>query len=102
MTAATTADLARSSEISRRRGDWVIQRIHLPLAGVVTAFLTFRAGGLFPDMTAVVALLLAIALVLRITLAADPFGGWSRFGAVAAFAAAGFASWTLISASWSD
>jgi hypothetical protein len=101
MTVAATADPARSSQMARRRGDWVVQRLHLPLAGVLTAFLAFRAGGFFPDMTAVVALVLAAALVLRITLAADPFGGWSRAGAVAALAAAGFASWTLVSESWS-
>jgi hypothetical protein len=102
MTAAATADSVSSSHLALRRGDWVIQRIHLPLAGLLTAFLTFRAGGFFPDITALAVLVLTVAILLRITLAADPFGGWSRAGAVAVAAAAAFASWTLVSATWSD
>jgi hypothetical protein len=102
MTTTATTDPPSSSDVAVPRGDWAVQRIHLPLAGVLTAFLTFRAGGFFPDITAVAVLVLTVAIVLRITLAADPFGGWSRPGAVAVFAAAGFASWTLISGAWSD
>jgi len=105
MTATATTDPAGPAELPENagtRGDWVAQRVHLPLAGVLTAFLTFRAGGFFPDTTAVVVLVLAVALVLRVTVAADPFAGWSRPGAVAAVAAAGFASWMLVSAAWSD
>jgi hypothetical protein len=102
MTVAATTDPASPSHIALRRGDWVIQRIHLPLAGLLTVFLTFRAGGFFPDITAIAVLVLTVAIVLRITLAADPFGGWSRAGAVAVLAAAGFASWTLVSSMWSD
>jgi hypothetical protein len=102
MTAAATADSVSSSHLALRRGDWVIQRIHLPLAGLLTAFLTFRAGGFFPDITALAVLVLTVAILLRITLAADPFGGWSRAGAVAVAGAAGFASWTLVSGTWSD
>jgi MFS family permease len=80
----------------------VAQRIHLPLAGLLTVFLTLRAGGFFPDITAIAVLVLVVALVIRITVAADPFAGWSRPGAVAVLAAAGFASWTLVSGTWSD
>jgi O-antigen ligase len=83
------------------RGACLADRIHLPLAGLLTAFLAFRAGGFFADTTAVAALVLAGALLLRITLSADPFAGWSRAAAAAVLAAAGFASWTLISARWS-
>jgi hypothetical protein len=90
------------SQTAASREAWAAQRVHLPLAGLLTSFLTFRAGGFFPDITAIVVLVLAIALLLRITVAADPFGGWSRAAAVAVLAAAGFASWTLVSATWSD
>ena len=106
MTVTATSDsidpAARFPETPASRGAWVAQRVHLPLAGALTAFLTFRAGGFFPDITAIAVLMLAIALLLRITLAADPFAGWSRAAAVAVLAAAGFASWTLLSATWSD
>jgi hypothetical protein len=85
-----------------RRGEWVAERVHLPLAGVLTVFLTLRAGGFFPDITAIAVLVLTVALVIRITVAADPFAGWSRAGAAAVLAAAGLASWTLISSIWSD
>jgi hypothetical protein len=105
MTATATTDPtgpARLPEVAPTRGEWAAQRVHLPLAGVLTAFLTFRAGGFFPDITAIAVLVLTVALLLRITVAADPFAGWSRAGAVAVLAAAGFASWTLISGTWSD
>ena len=77
-------------------------RIHLPLAGAVTAFLAFRAGGFFPDTTAVAVLVLAVALLLRVTLAAEPFAGFGRAAAIVLVALAGFACWTLLSATWSD
>jgi hypothetical protein len=102
MAAAATTEPARSEDMARRRGEWVAQRVHLPLAGLLTAFLTFRAGGFFPDITALVVLVLTAALVLRITVAADPFAGWSRAGAVAVLALAAFACWTLVSAGWSN
>jgi hypothetical protein len=102
MTTTATTDPASSADVAVPRGDWVVQRIHLPLAGVLTAFLTFRAGGFFPDITALAVLVLTVAIVLRITVAADPFGGWSRPGAVVVLAAAAFASWTLVSGTWSD
>jgi O-antigen ligase len=47
-------------------------------------------------------LTLALALVLRITLARRPFEGWSPALALASCALAGFAVWTLASALWSD
>jgi hypothetical protein len=105
MTATATSEPAGPASLPENapsRGEWVTRRVHLPLAGVLTAFLTFRAGGFFPDITAIAVLVLAVALLLRITVAADPFAGWSRAGAVAVLAAAGFASWTLISGTWSD
>jgi O-antigen ligase/polysaccharide polymerase Wzy-like membrane protein len=104
MTATATTDPASPAGASSppRKGEWVAQRIQLPLAGLLTVFLTLRAGGFFPDITALAVLVLAVALVIRITVAADPFAGWSRAGAVAVLAAAGFASWTLISGTWSD
>jgi hypothetical protein len=104
MTATATIDHEASTRApaAPRRGAWLAERAHLPLAGALTAFLAFRAGGFFPDATAVAVLVLSAALLLRVTVAADPFAGWSRAAAVAVLAAAGFASWTLLSATWSD
>jgi hypothetical protein len=76
-------------------------RAHLALPGVLTAIFAFRAGGFFPLVTGIAALGLCLLLVARVTVAARPFGGWSRAAAVAALAGAGFASWTLLSATWS-
>lgn len=106
MTATATSDSASSPHDGEPTGpgtgQWVAQRVHLPLAGLLTLFLTFRAGGFFPDITAIAVLVLTVALVIRITVAADPFAGWSRTGAVAVLALTAFACWTLISGTWSD
>jgi O-antigen ligase len=86
----------------RGRAASATRQLHLALPGVLTAFLAFRAGGFFADVTALAVLVLAIAVLLRITVAVEPFAGWSRSAAVTVAAAAGLASWTLISAAWSE
>ena len=60
------------------------------------------AGGYFPDVVAIVAVLLTVALLLRITVARHPLAGWGRTTTVVAGAGALLASWTLASALWSD
>jgi O-antigen ligase len=77
-------------------------RAHLAVAGLVTAYLAFRSGGFFPRGTGVVAAILAIGMVLRVTLSRDPFAGWSPLGGVVAGAGALLACWILISSAWSD
>lgn len=74
---------------------------HLPLAGLLAALLAFRAGGFFPAVTGLAAVAATLGMLLRVTLAPDPFAGWSRAAAAAALAGACFASWTLASALWS-
>ncbi|HEU0318147.1 MAG TPA: O-antigen ligase family protein, partial [Solirubrobacteraceae bacterium] len=73
------------------------------LAGsaVLTIYLGFEAGGYFPGSTAVAAIGVAIALVLRIGLAPDPFSGLSWRSGLAAGSLALLAVWTLVSATWS-
>jgi hypothetical protein len=66
----------------------------------VTLALAFRAGGFFPAVTGLAAIAVAILLLLRVTLAAHPFAGWTRAAGAAALALASFASWTLASALW--
>jgi hypothetical protein len=64
-------------------------------------WLGFRAGGFFPGTVGLVALVLALTLVARITTAATPFSGFSPALALASGALAVFAVWILASAAWS-
>jgi hypothetical protein len=77
------------------------RRAQLPLAGLLTAYLAFRAGGFFPASTGIAATAAALVLVLRVTVAEEPFAGWSPAAMVTGSAAAGFACWVLLSGSWS-
>src|SRR6266496_2645574 len=72
------------------------------LPGALTVYLSFNAGGFFPNTDAFVAILLAGVLIARILLAAEPFAGFSRPLAIAAGTFALYAGWTLLSAAWSD
>jgi O-antigen ligase len=71
------------------------------LAPAAVVYLSFNAGGYFPSATGLVAVVLAQALVLRTTLAARPFEGFSRALAVPLAALALYAAWQLTSATWS-
>jgi O-antigen ligase len=74
----------------------------LLLPGALTVYLSFNAGGYFPNTSALVALVLAAVLALRMLLARRPFRGFSPLLAVAAGTLALFAAWTLLSGVWSD
>jgi len=98
---ATTEEREAIAAQATGRRAWASQA-HLALAGALTAFLSFRAGGFFPAITGLGAIAVAVLLLLRVTLSPQPFAGWSRAAAVVALAGACFASWTLVSALWSD
>jgi hypothetical protein len=66
------------------------------------AYLAFRSGGYFAGAPAIVAIILAIGLVLRLMLADKPFEGFGPAMVCATVGLGGFAAWTLVSASWSD
>jgi O-Antigen ligase len=72
----------------------------VPAAALV--YLAFNSGGFFPFAPAVVALVLLVALTLRLTTARNPLAGASAGLLVAAGALALLAVWTLLSGSWSD
>ena len=72
------------------------------LPALVTGLLAFSAGGFFPGTTALIAIVFALGLVLRITIADRPWEGWSLPLALAAGAMALLAVWILASAEWSD
>jgi O-antigen ligase len=72
------------------------------LPGALVVYFGFNGGGFFPGTPALVALLLTLALFLRIALADNPFGGFSKTLILAVAALALYALWTLLSAVWSD
>jgi O-antigen ligase len=74
----------------------------LLLPGALTAYFAFNAGGFFPGPPAFVAIVLTLILVVRVTTAEDPFGGFSWPLAVAAGALGLFCLWILLSGTWSD
>src|SRR4051794_41508365 len=65
----------------------------LLLPGGLLLLFASHSGGFYPDTAALGVLVLLAALVLRVTLADDPFAGVSRWGAVAAGALRLFALW---------
>ncbi|HYI80373.1 MAG TPA: O-antigen ligase family protein [Thermoleophilaceae bacterium] len=73
----------------------------MPLGGL-TVFLGFSGGGFFPAATAFAALVLCGALVLRITLARNPFAGLNAAVGLPLALLVAFAVLTLTSAGWSD
>ena len=74
----------------------------LALPGVLVVYLSFSGGGYFPGAFSLVAVVLALLLVLRITLAERPFAGYSAVSIAAIVLLALFTFWTLFSANWSD
>jgi hypothetical protein len=74
----------------------------LALPGALTVYLSFNAGGFFPNTPAFVALILAMAVGLRVLLSEHPLRGVSPQLAVAAGALGLFGAWTFLSAVWSD
>jgi hypothetical protein len=71
------------------------------LAPAALLYLSFNAGGYFPSAPGFVAIVFAQALVLRTTLAARPFEGFSRTLAIPLAALALYAAFQLASALWS-
>lgn len=69
--------------------------------GALMVYLGFSAGGFFPGATALVALVLAIAMAVRAAVAADPLAGVSRPLLVSAVAFAAYSIWALVSFAWS-
>jgi hypothetical protein len=82
--------------------DLFLNRWHVTVPGLATAWLGFRAGGFFPGTVGLVALVLALTVVARITTTREPFSGFSPALALASGALALFAVWILASAGWSD
>ncbi len=71
------------------------------LAPAAIIYLSFNAGGFFPSAPGFAAVVFALALILRTTLAARPFEGFSRTLAVPLGALVLFGAWQLASTLWS-
>jgi O-antigen ligase len=71
------------------------------LAPAALIYLSFNAGGYFPSAPGFVAIVFAQALVLRSTLAARPFEGFSRALAIPLAGLVLYAAFQLASALWS-
>jgi hypothetical protein len=88
--------------VSRRRSAESIGLVALVLLAPATLiYLSFNAGGYFPGAPGFAAIVLAQALVLRTTLAARPFEGFSRTLAIPLAALVLYAAFQLASALWS-
>jgi O-antigen ligase len=74
----------------------------LALAPAALIYLSFNAGGYFPSAQGLVAVALAIALVLRTTLAERPFEGFDRPLAIPLVALVLYAAFQLLSTRWSQ
>jgi O-antigen ligase len=72
------------------------------LPALLTVYLAFSAGGFFAGSTGVAAVVVWVALAVRISLAERPAGGLSRLLGAAAAALALFTVWALLSSAWSD
>jgi O-antigen ligase len=72
------------------------------LPGALTAYTSFQAGGFFAGTPALLAVVMGVFLVLRITLADEPFAGFGRWLAVAVCALGLYAAWILVSTVWSE
>ncbi|HEX5909981.1 MAG TPA: hypothetical protein VFY44_05770, partial [Thermoleophilaceae bacterium] len=70
--------------------------------GVLVVFLSFSGGGYFPNVYGLGAAAMAVALILRVTLARRPFAGLSGISMAVIVLLTLFAGWTLASALWSD
>jgi hypothetical protein len=99
----TTTMLATPRPWLRVRERWRSGRsLHLVVPAALTAWFAFRAGGFFPGTVGISVAALAVALMLRVTLARAPFAGWSPLAAVVAGAGVAYGGWTVLSVIWSD
>lgn len=79
----------------------VVAHLHLLIPGVLMVIVGFRAGGYFPDATALAAVAIAVVLVLRVAFSKRPFARQRLPYVLCASALGLFALWTLLSGVWS-
>jgi O-Antigen ligase len=93
--------LAQPADASTTRVETPANTALMLLPGALIVFMGFNAGGYFPTIPAVVAIVLAQVLLVRIVRSRDPFEGLAPATLVAIAALALYAALTLVSALWS-
>ncbi len=81
--------------------EWIGWSALVLLAPAALVYLSFNAGGYFPSAYGLIAVVFAQALILRTTLAARPFEGFSRTLAIPLISLILYAAFQLVSALWS-
>ncbi len=102
LSSADTSGAAPDARSSRVSAAPILAGILVCGPAAVTAYLAFRSGGFFAGAPAIVAVVLGIALTLRLVLADEPFEGFGPTLVVAIVALGCFAIWTLLSSIWSN
>lgn len=93
---------APERRVSSPTAGGVFEGALLALPGALIVYFAFDSGGYFPASPAVAAIVLVVLLVLRTTLAGEPFAAFSGPLAIAAGALGLLAIWTVASSLWSD
>lgn len=101
LSSAETPQAAPADRPSRASLAPILAGILVCGPAAVTAYLAFRSGGFFAGAPAIVAVVLGIALTLRLVLADEPFEGFGPALVCAVVALGCFAIWTLLSSIWS-
>ena len=70
--------------------------------GIFTAYFAISSGGFFPDTVAIAALVLALLVITRTSVATRPFAGLGLRAGVPGAALVLLAGWVLASGRWSD
>ncbi len=88
----------RSAALLARAGHAAL----LAVPGALLAYLSFNAGGFYPNTVAFAAIVVVQLLILRVTLADAPGAAVRAWALLPAGALALLAVWTLLSQGWSD
>jgi len=97
---ARAASVARLARLAGGRTPPLARALIAALPAALLVYLSFASGGFFPLTIAVVGLVLGLVLVVRVTVAAEPFEGFGVALAVALGALGLLGAWMLASTLW--
>jgi hypothetical protein len=97
---AGAASVARLARLAGGRTPPLARALIAALPAVLLVYLSFASGGFFPFTIAAVGLVLGLVLVVRVTVAAEPFEGFGVALAVALGALGLLGAWMLASTLW--
>ena len=99
-TMAGVASTLRSARVPTRWARPLARSLLVALPAILLVYLSFASGGYFPLTIASVALVVGLALVVRATVGADPFGSFGVALTVALGALGLLGAWMLASMLW--